>query len=127
ELPEACDATLDIAERCNVTLQLDSKSIAKYPKFPPPEGHTRESYLRELCLAGLEQRYGRDRAQNDSALRERLDYELGVISQMNFTSYFLIVWDFIRWAREQGIPVGPGRGSAAGSLVSYVLGITDLC
>lgn len=127
ELPEACDATLDIAERCDVTLQLDSKSIAKYPKFTAPEGQTRENYLRELCLAGLETRYGRERAQNDPALRQRLDYELGVIGQMNFTSYFLIVWDFIKWAKDHGIPVGPGRGSAAGSLVSYVLGITDLC
>lgn len=127
EMPEACDTTLEIAERCNVKLQLDSKSIAKYPKFAPPEGHTRESYLHQLCVEGLERRYGRDRSLNDSTLRERLDYELGVINQMNFTSYFLIVWEFIKWAKDHGIPVGPGRGSAAGSLASYALGITDLC
>ncbi|HEY2574430.1 MAG TPA: DNA polymerase III subunit alpha [Verrucomicrobiaceae bacterium] len=127
EMPEACDATLEIAERCNVKLQLDSKSIAKYPKFPPPPGQTRESYLHQLCLDGLEARYGRDRALNDEALRQRLEYELGIINQMNFTSYFLIVWEFIKWAKDHGIPVGPGRGSAAGSLASYALGITDLC
>ncbi len=127
EMPEACDMTLEIAERCNVKLHLDSKSIAKYPKFPPPKGQTRESYLHQLCIEGLEQRYGRDRALNDTTLRERLDYELGVINQMNFTSYFLIVWEFIKWAKDNGIPVGPGRGSAAGSLASYALGITDLC
>ena len=78
DMPEACDATLEIAERCNVKLQLDSKSIAKYPKFPPPEGYTRESYLEKLCLDGMEQRYGRDRAHNDESLRKRLDYELGI-------------------------------------------------
>jgi len=127
EMPEACNTTLEIADRCNVKLQLDSKSIAKYPKFPPPPGQTRESYLHRLCIEGLERRYGRDRALNDAGLRSRLDYELGVINQMNFTSYFLIVWEFIKWAKDHGIPVGPGRGSAAGSLVSYALGITDLC
>ena len=127
DMPEACDATLEIAERCNVKLQLDSKSIAKYPKFPPPPGDTREGYLEKLCVEGLVQRYGRDRAMNDETLRKRLDYELGIINQMNFTSYFLIVWEFIKWAKDHGIPVGPGRGSAAGSLVAYSLGITDLC
>ena len=129
DMPEACDATLEIAERCNVKLHLDKKSIAKYPKFPLDrcDGLTREDYLGKLCLEGMEQRYGRDRALNDSVLRERLDYELGIIGRMNFTSYFLIVWDFIKWAKDNGIPVGPGRGSAAGSLASYALGITDLC
>jgi DNA polymerase-3 subunit alpha len=127
EMPEACDTTLEIAERCQIKMKLDPASIEKYPQFPAPAGHTRDSYLRDLCLNGLEHRYGRDRALNDATLRERLEYELGIIGQMNFTSYFLIVWDFIKWAKDNGIPVGPGRGSAAGSLVAYVLGITDLC
>jgi DNA polymerase-3 subunit alpha len=127
EFPEACDATLEIAEKCNVTMKLDAASIEKYPQFDPPDGTPRGEYLRRMCLEGMEHRYGRERAHTDEVLMKRLDYELGVINQMNFTSYFLIVWDFIKWARDHGIPVGPGRGSAAGSLVAYVLGITDLC
>jgi DNA polymerase III subunit alpha len=126
-MEEACDNTLEIAEKCHIKLKLDPASIEKYPQFEPPGGQSRQDYISELCIAGLEQRYGRDRAMNDTSLRERLDYELGIINQMNFTSYFLIVWDFIKWAKDHGIPVGPGRGSAAGSLVAYVLGITDLC
>ncbi len=126
ELPDACDATLDIAERCDVKIHLDATSIAKYPKFNPPDGSPREEYIRKLCIEGLEQRYGRDRAMNDPELRARMDYELALLADKNFTSYFLIVWDFIKWAKDQGIPVGPGRGSAAGSLVAYVLGITDI-
>jgi DNA polymerase-3 subunit alpha len=124
---DACDTTLEIAERCNVTLKLDASSIEKYPQFPAPEGYTRDSYFQHLCEEGLVFRYGEERAKNDPVLRERLAYELGIINKMNFTSYFLIVWDFIKWARDHGIPVGPGRGSAAGSLVAYSLGITDLC
>ncbi len=124
---DACRNTLEIAERCNVTMKLDSASIEKYPQFAPPSGITREEYLKQLSLEGLAKRYGSDRALNDGPLRERLDYELGIMSKMNFTSYFLIVWDFINWAKEHGIPVGPGRGSAAGSLVAYCLGITDIC
>lgn len=127
EFPEACDATLEIAEKCNVTMKLDAASIEKYPQFTPPDGSERGEYLRKMCIAGMEQRYGKERAHEDALLTERLEYELGVINQMNFTSYFLIVWDFIKWARDHGIPVGPGRGSAAGSLVAYALGITDLC
>ncbi len=127
DMEEACDNTLEVAEKCNISIELDASSIAKYPQFEPPAGYTRGDYLKELCIKGLEHRYGRDRAMNDDSLRERLDYELGIINQMNFTSYFLIVWDFIKWARDHGIPVGPGRGSAAGSLVAYTLGITDLC
>ncbi|QIF03775.1 DNA polymerase III subunit alpha [Roseimicrobium sp. ORNL1] len=124
---DACRNTLEIAERCNVTMKLDSASIEKYPQFQPPNGIDRNDYLRDLSLKGLATRYGAERAENDTALRERLDYELGIMSKMNFTSYFLIVWDFINWAKEHGIPVGPGRGSAAGSLVAYCLGITDIC
>jgi DNA polymerase-3 subunit alpha len=126
ELPQACDATLEIAEKCDVSIHLDAASIEKYPQFQPEDGSPRDEYLLKVCLEGLEMRYGRDRAMNDSELRERLEYELGIINKMNFTSYFLIVWDFIKWARDHGIPVGPGRGSAAGSLVAYCMGITDL-
>lgn len=126
EIPEACDATLEIAEKCNINITLDSTSIEKYPQFQPEDGTPRDDYLRRVCLEGLEQRYGRDAALNSEELRTRLDYELGIINKMNFTSYFLIVWDFIKWARDHGIPVGPGRGSAAGSLVAYVMGITNI-
>lgn len=125
--PEACDATLEIAERCNIDIRLDSTSIDRYPQYPLDNGWTdRVQYLRHLCEEGLIRRYGRDRALNDEALRKRLDYELALLAEKNFTSYFLIVWDFINWARENGIPVGPGRGSAAGSVVAFVLGITDI-
>ena len=126
ELPHACDATLAIAERCDVSIHLDATSIERYPKFHPADGSNREDYIRRLCLEGLERRYGRDRALNDHELRARMDYELALLGEKNFTSYFLIVWDFIHWAKEHGIPVGPGRGSAAGSLVAYLLGITDI-
>ncbi|HRK15517.1 MAG TPA: DNA polymerase III subunit alpha, partial [Prosthecobacter sp.] len=126
ELPEACDTTLDIADRCNLDIRLDSTSIDRYPTYHPPDGSDRNDYLRRLCEEGLIRRYGRDRALNDETLRQRLEKELSLLSEKNFTSYFLIVWDFINWAREHGIPVGPGRGSAAGSVVAYVLGITNL-
>ena len=120
--PEALANTIRIAERCN--LQLDF-GVSKYPAYEPPAGKTRESYLRELCLAGLRQRYG-ERADTDETLKSRLEYELSILEKTGFNSYFLIVWDFIHYAKSNGIPVGPGRGSAAGSLVAYVLGITDL-
>jgi DNA polymerase-3 subunit alpha len=126
EVPEACDATLEIAERCSLDIRLDSTSIDRYPQYKTPDGSDRNGYLRHLCEEGLARRYGRDRALNDESLRKRLDYELSLLAEKNFTSYFLIVWDFINWARENGIPVGPGRGSAAGSVVAYVLGITDI-
>ena len=120
--PDAISNTLLIAERCNLTLDFTQ---SKYPSYPPPAGKTGEVYLRELCEAGLQKRFG-ERAENDPELRQRLEYELSVLEKTGFISYFLIVWDFIHYAKEQGIPVGPGRGSAAGSLVAYVLGITDL-
>ncbi len=122
EVPEACDNTLRIAERCHVELEFGK---TRYPDYTPPEGKTREQYLRELCFEGLLRRYG-DRALSELALVERLEYELGVIERTGFISYFLIVWDFIHYAKSRGVPVGPGRGSAAGSLIAYVLGITDL-
>ncbi|MBV8074575.1 MAG: DNA polymerase III subunit alpha, partial [Candidatus Eremiobacteraeota bacterium] len=91
-----------------------------------PVDRTPDEYLRELCESGLLERYGAERVAGDAALRERLDYELSVITKMGFASYFLIVWDFIKYARDHGIPVGPGRGSAVGSVVAYCLRITDL-
>lgn len=122
ELPEACDNTLAIAERCHFEMEFGKP---KYPDFEPPAGKTREAYLRELCTEGLRARYG-ERADSDAELIKRLDYELSVIEKTGFVSYFLIVWDFIDYAKKQGIPVGPGRGSAAGSLIAYVLAITDI-
>jgi DNA polymerase-3 subunit alpha len=122
DFPEAIKNTLDIGERCHIDLEFGR---SKYPEYPAPAGKTRESYLRELCYTGLRERYG-ERATNDSELVERLDYELGVLEKTGFVSYLLIVWDFIHFAKEKGIPVGPGRGSAAGSMVAYVLGITDI-
>jgi DNA polymerase III subunit alpha len=120
--PDAISNTLAIGERCNVKIEFGK---SKYPEYSVPEGHTREDYLRELCYKGLEERYG-ERAKTDNALRERLAYELGVLEKTGFVSYILIVWDFIHFAKGRGIPVGPGRGSAAGSLIAYVLGITDI-
>lgn len=120
EVPEALSNTVRIAERCNVTMEFGKP---RFPVFHPPAGKTREGYLRELCEEGFVQRYGENAGPE---LRQRLDYELGVLEKLGFTSYFLIVWDFIHYARQRGIPVGPGRGSAAGSMVAYVLGITGL-
>ncbi|HYY14684.1 MAG TPA: DNA polymerase III subunit alpha [Chthoniobacterales bacterium] len=122
DFPEAIENTLEITERCNLEIDLGK---SKYPEYPVPEGVTREQYLRDLCAKGLEWRYG-ERGKVDKQLRERLQYELRVLEKTGFVSYILIVWDFIRFAKEKGIPVGPGRGSAAGSLVAYVLGVTDI-
>ena len=122
EVPEALSNTLRIAEKCDLQLEFGKP---KYPQYQPPEGQTREEYLHELCEAGLRQRYG-ERSMDDAELTRRLEYELSVINKAGFTSYFLIVWDFINYARQQQIPVGPGRGSAAGSMVAYVLAITDI-
>ena len=122
DFPEAITNTLEIGERCHVDLEFGR---SKYPEYPAPAGKTRESYLRELCYEGLRERYG-ERAASDAELIKRLDYELGVLERTGFVSYLLIVWDFIHFAKEKGIPVGPGRGSAAGSIVAYVLGITDI-
>src|SRR3984893_16627404 len=122
EVPDALTNTLRIADKCDMKLEF---GVSKSPAYPPPEGLTREQSLRQLCGEGLRQRYG-ERAETDQELRSRLDYELSVLDKTGFSSYFLIVWDFIHYAKQRGIPVGPGRGSAAGSLVAYVLGITDL-
>lgn len=119
ELPGALAATAEIAERATVKLDFNTVHL---PAYDVPPGYTDASYLRELCEQGLVRRYG----NVPEEARRRLDYELQVITQMNYCSYFLIVWDFIRFARERQILVGPGRGSAAGSLVAYTLGITDI-
>ncbi|HEY8051724.1 MAG TPA: DNA polymerase III subunit alpha [Steroidobacteraceae bacterium] len=122
DLPEALANTVQIARRCSLTLKLGE---ARLPQYPLPEGVGTEQYLREEAGRGLRERLaasGRDAA----GYAERLDTELTVICQMGFAGYFLIVADFIRWARENGVPVGPGRGSGAGSLVAYSLRITDL-
>jgi DNA polymerase III subunit alpha len=120
--PEAITNTLEIAGRINLKLVF---GVSKYPEYAVPEGKTREAYLRELCDKGLHDRYG-ERAGTDTELIKRLDYEVGVIEKQGFVSYLLIVWDFIHFAKQRGIPVGPGRGSAAGSLAAYALGITDI-
>ena len=117
--PEAIENTGKIAERCNVEIEF---GVTKLPQFDVPDGYTAWEYLNKLCFEGLDKRY----TDNKEELKKRLNYELGVIKDMGYVDYFLIVWDFIRYAREQGIMVGPGRGSAAGSLVSYTLGITKL-
>src|SRR6266704_3254416 len=122
DFPEAITNTLEIAYRCNLEIEFGK---SKYPEYPVPPGKTREGYLRELCYKGLHERYG-ERAAKDQELIKRLDYEVDVLEKTGFVSYLLIVWDFIHFARGRGIPVGPGRGSAAGSIVAYVLGITDI-
>ena len=116
---EAIDNTHKIAERCNVEIEF---GVTKLPKYEVPEGFDSWTYLNHLCREGFKTRYPDD----DGTLSRRLDYELGVIKTMGYVDYFLIVWDFINYARSQNIMVGPGRGSAAGSIVSYTLGITNI-
>ncbi len=143
EVPESVTNTQLVAEMCDLTIPFP-KGSERYPRYPlPPEIKTdRTGYLKDLCLAGLRHRYDLDyetrafgpaaqathTSQPDLAatLCERLDYELSIINRTGFVDYFLVVWDFIDWARKQDIPVGPGRGSGAGCLVAYVLGITNL-
>lgn len=121
EWPDALENTVLIAERCNVQLKFGDSIL---PEFDLPDGKTSESYLTELCNKGLIWRYGSDNPGKH--IIERLEYELSVIKRMGFCDYFLIVWDFIDYAKRCGIPVGPGRGSAAGAIVAYLLGITDI-
>ncbi len=116
---EAIENTQKIADRCHVEIEF---GVTKLPHFEVPKGYDSWSYLNELCNRGLQERYPKD----DGSLRKRLDYELNTIRRMGYVDYFLIVWDFINYAREHGIPVGPGRGSAAGSIVSYCLHITNI-
>src|SRR5919106_1459808 len=120
DLPEAVASTLEIAERCDLEIKLGQLLL---PRFPTPEGVDPGEMLRELAGEGLRRRYG-DPIPADA--QERLEFELGVVSEMGFESYFLIVWDFVRFAKENGIAVGPGRGSAAGSIAAYALNITDI-
>ncbi|MEA2145027.1 MAG: polymerase subunit alpha, partial [Solirubrobacteraceae bacterium] len=118
--PEAIASTLEIAERCNVEIELNRELI---PRYPTPNGEGEAAYLRELVMDGLRYRYG-DPIPAEAL--QRADFELGVIERMGYCGYFLIVWDFVKHAKDSGIAVGPGRGSAAGSLVAYSLAITDV-
>src|SRR5690606_30000696 len=120
ELPEACDNTLLIAEQCEVSFD----TAANYmPRFPVPEGEDEISWFVKEVEAGLQRRYPNGYSD---AVRKQADYEVEVIIQMGFPGYFLVVADFINWSKRQGIRVGPGRGSAAGSMVAYLMGITEL-
>lgn len=135
DIPEALENSVQIAARCNVEMRLGEIFL---PEYPVPEGQTMASFFRELAHDGLTRRLdllfggerpiypGRDRKADEPAYRQRLDFELDIINQMGFPGYFLIVMDFIRWAKQNRVPVGPGRGSGAGSLVAYALEITDL-
>ena len=117
--PEALENTYKIAQRCNVEIEF---GVTKLPKYDVPEGYTSWEYLNKLCWDGFAERYPDDIGK----LRDQLTYELSIIQKMGYVDYFLIVWDFIKYSRDHGIAVGPGRGSAAGSLVSYTLGITNI-
>ncbi len=123
DCPQAIANTLAIAER--IDAKVIETGVYHLPVFTCPDGHDEMSYLRELCAVGVRRRYGDEYARTD--ITERLAFELETIQKMGFAAYFLIVADFINWAKDRGIPVGPGRGSAAGSIVAYALGITDMC
>jgi DNA polymerase-3 subunit alpha len=116
---EAFDNTERIAQRCNLEFVFNEYHL---PSFPIPDGYTNESYFRKLCKDGFRERYPDEPPQ----YLERLEYEIGVISRMGYVNYYLIVWDFIRYAKENGIPVGPGRGSGAASIVAYCMHITEV-
>ncbi len=118
-LPEAFENTARIADMCNVEFVFNQYHL---PVFPVPEGFTSETYFRKLCIDGFAERY----ANPPESYRERLEYEIGVISKMGYVNYYLIVWDFIRFAKEAGIPVGPGRGSGAASIAAYCMHITEI-
>ncbi len=123
-VPEAIENTVALAESVDVNLELGKVQL---PYFEVPEGYDGNSYLREMAIAGFTKRYGKTIEEMDPLYQQRMDYELEVIAKMGWPSYFLIVADFVNWAKEQHIIVGPGRGSAAGSLVCYLIGITNLC
>ena len=118
-LDEAFENTVRIAERCNLEFVFNQYHL---PSFPVPEGYTNEEYFRKICMDGFHERY----ENPPESYRERLEYEIGVISRMGYVNYYLIVWDFIRFAKETGIPVGPGRGSGAASIVAYCMHITEV-
>ncbi len=117
--PEAFENTVKIADMCNLDFTFHEYHL---PSFPVPEGYSNEEYFRKLCYDGFRERY----PQAPDSYKERLEYEIGVISRMGYVNYYLIVWDFIRYAKEQGIPVGPGRGSGAASIVAYCMHITEV-
>ncbi len=119
QLEDAIERTGEIAKRCNVAFEFGHYHL---PDFPVPNGEPHEAYLHRLCLEGAAKRYG----AVEGEVKERLEYEFSMICRMGYVDYFLIVWDFIHYARSQGIPVGPGRGSGAGSLCAYALGITGI-
>lgn len=118
-IPDAIKNTQKIKEMCNVDIKLNE---TKLPRFKVPNGKEPNKYLEELCHKGIKEHFKKETPE----IKERLEYELSVIEKMNFSSYFLIVWDFVNWAKKNGIVVGPGRGSASGSLVSYILNITEV-
>ncbi len=126
ELPEACDNTLRIAEMCEVEFRTTAEGANYMPRFPPvpPAGEDENSWFIKEVERGLEYRYPSGIPPDH--VRKRADYEVGIILQMGFPGYFLVVSDYIKWAKEQGIRVGPGRGSGAGSMVAYAMRITDL-
>lgn len=119
EVPEAIKNTIEVTQKCNLELSFDKDYL---PKFKPPEGISDNKYLNDLCYEGAKKKFG----NLSKELKERLDYELNIIEKAGFTSYFLMVWDFVKFAKEQNIMVGPGRGSAAGSAVAYSLDITNI-
>ena len=123
DIPEAIENTVHIAQRCTVEIELGK---AYLPDFPTPDGVSIEQHLENLSNEGLDQRLALLEVDDESVYRDRLKFELDIINQMGFPGYFLVVMDFIRWGKANGIPVGPGRGSGAGSLVAYALEITDL-
>ncbi|PHS33648.1 MAG: DNA polymerase III subunit alpha [Alkaliphilus sp.] len=118
-VPEAIENTAKIAEKCNVDFEF---GVMHLPEYDTPIEYSKDDYLRKLCFEGLKNRYG----ERSKDMEDRLEYELGIIKQMDYTEYFLIVWDFIRYAKQNDIAVGPGRGSAAGSIVAYTLDVTDV-
>ena len=120
-VPQALENTVKIAEKCNVEFEFGNTILPNYDV--PPEFETHYDYLRKLSKDGMQKRYG-DNIPKE--IQEREEYELSVIKTMGYVDYFLIVWDYINWAKSQGIPVGPGRGSGAGSIVAYAIGITDI-
>ena len=123
DVPEAIENTVKIAEKCNLEIELGQTHL---PYFEVPDGFNRDSYLRKLCEDGLVKRYGKTYREVDKEIKDRMDYELSVVKKMGWPSYFLIVADFVNWAKDNGIVVGPGRGSAAGSIICYLTGITNL-
>lgn len=120
DVPEAIENTMRVAEMCNLEIELGNM---KLPFYEVPDGYTPETYLRKLCEEGLVERFGKNISQEH---RDRMEFELSVVEKTGYASYFLIVQDFVNWAKDQGIVVGPGRGSAAGSFVSYITGITNI-